>query len=558
MRKGTQKGVLTACALTACALAVAPGAAAQTSDLVKPRSSVLIVLDSSQAMGHERLVAARRAIVRAVRALPEDTPVGVRVYGGKASAKDHAAACSDSRALVPVAPADPGAVQSALKNLKPTGLSPVSLAILRGAKDLPPSGSPTIVLVGGSADDCGPPPDCLTITGPRQPVRVDTIGFQADAAGRRGLQCAARRNGGVYSDAASADALEPELEAALGRATRDRRSLGKPLAGGIAESQATPAKFGTYVDSIAPDTERWYTVPVPSGRALSIAATVVAPPTGDVSAPGSSLGLSSSSASSNGATMAGTTTVAPTASNLFAFDPSRSVTASMTAPPSQTPNSVRVVLHDSPDKQLAQKLHGRSLALELLFGPVPQTAQTPTAPGPVVGGASFNDAAPVGSGNFSDALDTGGAVFYRVHLDPGQKLSATAAVDVGGLDPSVTGTSSLILRLYGPLRGKDAEAQQLGPGDPATHLKTTTAQLGPAKDAGDYYVSAGVNDFLPDSAKPVQLPLSLTVATASSAAKPPPPAQRNSGGGTNWALIAAICAAVLVLGAAGGLALRRR
>jgi Ca-activated chloride channel family protein len=553
VRKATQKGVLLAIAL----MALAPGAAAQTSDLVKPRSSVLIVLDSSQAMGRERLAVAKRAVVRAVRALPEGTPVGLRVYGGKASAKDHAAACSDSRALLPVAPADADAMQSELKDLKPAGLSPVSLAILRGAKDLPPTGSPTIVLVGSGADDCAPPPECQTITGARQPVRVDAIGFQTDAAGRRGLQCAARRNGGIYSDAASADALEPELEAALGRATRDRRSLGKPLAGGIAESQATFAKPGTYVDSIAPDTERWYTVPVPGGRALSIAATIVAPPTGDMSAPGSSLGLSATSASSNGSTIAGATTNAPTVSNLFAFDPSRSVTASMTAPKADTPNSVRVVLHDSPDKQLAQKLHGRSLALELLFGPPPPTTQTPATPGPIVGGMSFNDAATVGSGTFSDALDTGGAVFYGVHLDTGQTLSARAAVDVGGLDPSVTGTSGLIVRLYGPLRGKDAEAQQLGPGDPATHLKTTSAQLGPVKQAGDYYVSAGMNDFLPDSPKPVQLPLSLTVSTASSAPKPPP-ARQTSDGGTSWVVFAAIAAAVLVAIGAGGLVLRRR
>ncbi|HEY7632988.1 MAG TPA: hypothetical protein VH817_19945 [Thermoleophilaceae bacterium] len=553
MRKATQKGVLLAVAL----MALAQGAAAQTSDLVKPRSSVLIVLDSSQAMRRDRLAEAKRAIVRAVRKLPEGTPVGLRVYGGKASAKDHGTACSDSRALVPVGPADSGEMRSALKDLKPTGLSPVSLAILRGAKDLPPSGSPTIVLVGGGADDCGPPPECQTITGARQPVRVDAIGFQTDAAGRRGLQCAARRNGGVYSDAATPDALEPELEAALGRATRDRRPLGKPLAGGIAESQATFAKPGTYVDSIAPDTERWYTVPAPSGGPPSIAATLVAPPTGDVSAPGSSLGLSATSASSNGTTIAGATTNAPTASNLFAFDPSRSITASMTAPKADTPNSVRVVLHDSPDKQLAQKLHGRSLALELLFGPTPTATQTPTAPGPIVGGVSFNDAPPVGNGTFSDAVDTRGAVFYKVHLDAGQKLTATTALDVGGLDPSVTGTSALIVRLYGPLRGKDAEAQQLGPGDPATHLKTTSAQLGPVKQTGDYYVSAGVNDFLPDSPKPVQLPLSLTVSTASSAPKPPP-AEPSPGGGTSWVVFAAIGAAVLLAIGAGGLVLRRR
>ncbi|HEY1595053.1 MAG TPA: hypothetical protein VGF74_06645 [Thermoleophilaceae bacterium] len=346
----------------AVALAGAPHALAQTSDLAKPRSSVLIVLDSSQAMGRARLAAAKRAIVRAVHGLPPGTPVGLRVYGGKASAKDRAAACTGSRGLVPVGAADSGAMAAALKTLKPAGLGPVALALSRGAKDLPAGGERTIVLVASGADSCAPPPACQTLVSPRQPTRVDVIGFELSAAARRALDCTALRTGGVYADAATPDALAPELEAALARATRDRRSFGTPLAGGVEQSQATPAKPGTYVDSIAPDSERWYAVSLPRGEALSVAATLVAPPTGDLSAPGSSLGLSASSGAAFGSA-----TVAPTASNLFAFDPSRSITVSLTSPRSNGPTNVRVVLHDSPDKQLAQKLAGRSLALELLF-----------------------------------------------------------------------------------------------------------------------------------------------------------------------------------------------
>jgi LPXTG-motif cell wall-anchored protein len=62
----------------------AAGAPAQTSELVKPRSSLVIALDSSQAMGRTRLAAARSAIVRAVRTLPAGTPVGLRPSSGGA------------------------------------------------------------------------------------------------------------------------------------------------------------------------------------------------------------------------------------------------------------------------------------------------------------------------------------------------------------------------------------------------------------------------------------------------------------------------------------------
>jgi Ca-activated chloride channel homolog len=561
-----RKGVLLAGALTACALAAPPAAVAQTSDLAKPRSSVLIVLDSSRAMGRERLATAKRAIAHAVHGLPRGTPVGLRVYGAKAPASRRGSACTDSQGLVPVTPADSAVMTSEFQRLKPTGLSPVALALSRGAKDLPPTGERTIVLVAGSADSCAPPLPCQTVTlgSAKPPVRVDAIGFEVRAAGRRSLQCAARGTGGVYADAATPDALAPELEAALGRATRDRRSLGRPLAGALDEQHGTPAKPGSYIDSIAPDSERWYHVSIPAGRRLAAAATLVAPPSGDVSAPGSSLSLDAFGSGAQAGALAGSDATA-TATNLFAFDPSRTITVSIGAQPSAAGNSVRVALHDSPDKQLAQKLHGRSLAVELLFSFVPANGAAlpqpdPEAPAaPIVGGTSFNDAAALGGGSFSDALDSGSTVFYKVRLAPGQKLDASASLDVNGLDASLTGTSSLILRLYGPLRGQDAEAQTLGPGDAATHLKSTSAQLGPVKQAGDYYVSAGVNDFLPEGSEPVQLPLSLTLGVGTSSGGLAAPARSGSaGGGTSWAVFAALGAAALALAIGGGLAYRRR
>ena len=329
-------------------MALAPGvAAAQTGDLSKPHSSLEIVLDSSKAMGRTRLAAARGSIVQAVHGLPAGTPVGLRLYGGGNGS------CSDSRGTVPVSAADSSAMRAALKGVKPVGAAPLSLGVARAAKDLPAAGERTVVLIAGGPDSCAPPPSaCQTATAAS--LRVDVIGVEVNAAGRRALQCTARASGGVYRDAATPTALGPELQAALARSTRDRRSLGKPVAGGVEQSQATPVSTGEYLDSISPDSERWYRVQVPPGHLLTAAATLVAPPTGDVSAPGSSLTVDAF----------GHGVRTNTASNLFAFDPSRTVTVNVSA---KSGNSVRVSLHDSPDKQLAQKLHGRALALELLF-----------------------------------------------------------------------------------------------------------------------------------------------------------------------------------------------
>jgi hypothetical protein len=176
---------------------------------------------------------------------------------------------------------------------------------------------------------------------------------------------------------------------------------------------------------------------------------------------------------------------------------------------------------------------------------------------PVVGGTSFNDAAPLSAGAFDDALDTGSTVFYKVRLARGRSLKVGASVDVSGLDASLTGTSSLTLRLYGPLRGQDAEAQTLGPGDSATHLKTTSAEVGPVKDPGTYYLSAGLNDFLPQAK--AQLPLSLNVTTSTAEPVRQQAARvTKSTAGTSWAVLAALCIGGAALGVAGGLVYRRR
>ena len=178
---------------------------------------------------------------------------------------------------------------------------------------------------------------------------------------------------------------------------------------------------------------------------------------------------------------------------------------------------------------------------------------------PVVGGMSFNDAGQLVPGAFDDALDSGSTVFYKVRLAPGQQLKVGASVDMSGLDASLTGTSSLVLRLYDPLRGQDTEAQTLGPGDSATHLKSTTAAVGPVKDGGTYYVSAGLNDFLPQGSAPAQLPLSLNVGVSTAGNAPKPVTRtRAARNGTTWAVLAALCVAGVALGIAGGFVYGRR
>ena len=320
MGKAALRGALL---VALCAIACAPAASAQTNALPTPSSSVVIVLDSSSAMRGTKLRAAKAAVRAARRAVPAGTPMQVRRYRGHAN-----------------------------------GVAPCSPEELAGA----PTRRATLVLVEAGAPGCSSGSTCLVAT-PRSGARMDVIGLEVSPADRRALQCAAAAAGGIYRDARTPAALRPELVAAVQRATRDRRSLGSQLAGGLEQQQATPVRPGQYVDSIAPDGERWYAARVPPGGTLSVAATVIAPPGRDMSAPGSSLELGGSGGAGAFSAI--------TATDLFSFESDGTATVQTAAPLTPGSYSVRVALHDSPDRQLARRLHGSALPLELAFNAGP-------------------------------------------------------------------------------------------------------------------------------------------------------------------------------------------
>jgi hypothetical protein len=314
---------------------------------------MVVVFDASKALSGTKLAGAKRELATARRALPDGTPVTVNVR---------------SRAS----------------------------CFRQPAGGLPATGDTTIVLVAAGPDDCRTPPPCRQVTAGSgtPPTRVDAIGVGVDPAGRRGLQCAAQSTGGVYRDVTGLDGLSPELRTMLERATRDRRALGHELAGGLKQSDATATGPGEYTDAIDPDSERWYSIDVPIHDTLSVAATVAAPPTGDVSAVGSSLELQLLDPSLKVAGSA-------TSTNLFSFQPDRNLTLNASLTNTRAGSyRVHVALRDSPDKQLATKLGGHPLPLELVF----QLTAPPPARAPA------KRPAPANSANVSWPVAAGAAV----------------------------------------------------------------------------------------------------------------------------------------------------
>lgn len=174
----------------------------------------------------------------------------------------------------------------------------------------------------------------------------------------------------------------------------------------------------------------------------------------------------------------------------------------------------------------------------------------------VAGGTSFNDAPSIGLRAYSDAVETGSAVFYRFRVPRGRVPDATVSLDMSALDPSVTGAANLTVRIYDPLRQQVQQAQNLGPGDPTTHVKTVTLDAPAATAAGSYYLSIAVNDFLPAGTQATELPLTVSAGSGASLAGDTSGVEEGSSG-VSWAAFAGICAGAIALGIAAGLFARR-
>lgn len=254
---------------------------------VKP--SLLIVLDSSGSMngddgtGRPKLAAAKDALNRVIDGLPDGAPVGLRVYGHRIPNNDKARGCADTELIVPVGPVDKGGMKAAVGGFQAKGFTPIARSLQEAAKDLPPEGDRTVVLVSDGVDTCAPPDPCqvardLAASGVK--LRIETVGFQVDAQAREQLRCIAAATGGTYVDAPDASALAGGLTSLSARAFRDYKLTGSEVRGGPNQAGAPVLAHGSYRDVIAPNQTSWYGVGLAPGQRLMVRGTLVGPPTG--------------------------------------------------------------------------------------------------------------------------------------------------------------------------------------------------------------------------------------------------------------------------------------
>ncbi|MEV5505809.1 hypothetical protein [Streptomyces orinoci] len=164
-----------------------------------------------------------------------------------------------------------------------------------------------------------------------------------------------------------------------------------------------------------------------------------------------------------------------------------------------------------------------------LTAPPTWTTQPPTTPTdppshPTTGGTGFNDAPPLADGTWHDRLQPGETRFYRIPLNWGQQLSATAELPQTLAPAGFYVANGVRLALNNPARGPVTESTQAYQGKPQT-LTLNTAPVAYAnrlrdpadpaaamRVAGWYYLQVGLHHRLDEVATgPVPVTLRITI-----------------------------------------------
>ncbi|MEV4207258.1 vWA domain-containing protein [Nocardia salmonicida] len=447
MRFAKLVGLATAGAIGLLPLAV-PAFAAPTGTQYAP---TMLVLDASGSMlaadpgGGTKMDAAKTAVRGFVQTAPAAAKVGLSVYGTGTGSTDaeKAVGCRDVSVLEPAETIDRSALTAAVDAITPSGFTPIGAALRTAASALPTEGPRSIVLVSDGLDTCSPPDPCEVareLSGQGADIVMHTIGFGVDDASRAQLTCIAETTGGTYTDAADGKTLEQVLPRVSTAALREYASAGTPVEGGEGYRNAPVVVPGQYLDTIGHKKPRYYAVDVPEGATAYFSGTVSFPLGDDAVRANNSLYMRVFGAEGKDC-------------NVFEHESAVRSTDGVALTVSSTWTGATEP-KDGTERTDKCKAGGRyyftlewagvadsapaTLPLELNVAvepgvtdagpaaqPEPVSFTVPSSPvEPVAGGGSFNVATALdGPGVYSDTLQRGEFVFYKVKLDWGQGLA---------------------------------------------------------------------------------------------------------------------------------------
>jgi Ca-activated chloride channel homolog len=541
-------------------LCIAPGVA-HAQEPGAELAPTMVVLDASGSMtgadpaGGTKMDAAKQAVHTFLDAAPDGAPVGLAAYGTATGNSDaeRAQGCQDVTVVNPVGPLDRAGLGTAVDRITPRGYTPIGRSLQVAAQELPQEGPRSIVLVSDGVDTCSPPEPCevvRTLAGQGVDLVVHAVGFGVDAEARAQLSCIAQATGGTYTDAPDADALRRVLPRVAGSALRNYQPAGTPITGAPTVEAAPVAAPGQHLDTIGQHEKRYYSVDVPEGATTYFSATVSFPRLSGVSITEDFNTLQlrtygeagedchefeteqASDSSSGEALTVATTWTGATEPKKGSGSGDRCRGAG---------RYTFELTWDTVSSGVPERL-----PVELLVGVEPAVADAgpvavlpapafvePQGPSrPVVGGGSFNVAGALdGSGTYTDTVQRGEFVFYRVQLDWGQGLAYRVRFGETpgrGLD----NLSPISTTVYAPSREEidtdslvyNGSSYVLPSNEPAITTAPVRYNNRTADDndvrtqsvAGTYYIAVQIGPTAedPEAAVPVPIQLDVTVSGA--------------------------------------------
>ncbi|MDH5622400.1 MAG: VWA domain-containing protein [Gammaproteobacteria bacterium] len=220
-----------------------------------------LVLDASGSMrsskalvaGKLKMEVAREVMQEIIQTLPDDTQVGLRIYGHRVR-EGTAGDCEDSELVAPVATMNRGLLSAAITNVKALGTTPIAYSIGQACGDLADvEGPKLLVVITDGKEECkGDPEAAVAACRDAMPdLRVDIVGFAlADEQDKKDMERAAERGGGRFFDAQDRSALSSAIEESLAMPFDVFDSRDTSIAAGLTGAQGQKLYEGNYTVAV--------------------------------------------------------------------------------------------------------------------------------------------------------------------------------------------------------------------------------------------------------------------------------------------------------------------